>query len=409
MKNIILFDNETREHLLPFAFTRPVCEFRAGLLTIREKWARQFDGRVSYITQDYLSDKFDITISETNYLINGAVLPTPELCSLINKLENGDALLMNGELIAAILNRDQFNRLMYDDIEELSSYEIDDVLLKKLNNIWDILLLNGDAIRADFKLLTEGRTSQVLSETNLLIGPSDLLFLEPGARVEGATFNTTQGPVYIGQEAEVMEGAFIRGPFALGESSIVKMGAKIYGPVSAGPHCTLAGEMKNVVMFAHSNKGHEGYLGDSVIGEWCNIGADTNCSNLKNNWKKIKIWDYLTRSFKQTDLLKAGVFMGDFTMTGINTMLNTGTVVGLCCNIFGGNFPPRYLPSFSWGGYEGLATYPPEKAFESVERMLEINDFKLSPEDRLLLLKIFEETAALREWGNSKEKIIQPG
>ncbi|MFQ5446110.1 MAG: putative sugar nucleotidyl transferase, partial [Saprospiraceae bacterium] len=249
MKNIILFDNETREHLLPFAFTRPVCEFRAGLLTIREKWARQFDGRVSYITQDYLSDKFDITISETNYLINGAVLPTPELCSLINKLENGDALLMNGELIAAILNRDQFNRLMYDDIEELSSYEIDDVLLKKLNNIWDILLLNGDAIRADFKLLTEGRTSQVLSETNLLIGPSDLLFLEPGARVEGATFNTTQGPVYIGQEAEVMEGAFIRGPFALGESSIVKMGAKIYGPVSAGPHCTLAGEMKNVVMF----------------------------------------------------------------------------------------------------------------------------------------------------------------
>jgi UDP-N-acetylglucosamine diphosphorylase/glucosamine-1-phosphate N-acetyltransferase len=397
MKNIILFDNQRREQLLPFTFTRPVCEIRVGALTIREKWAKQLNGRVSYITQDYLSDKYDITISEINYLVNGAVLPNPELCSLISQMESGQAMLADGELVAAVLDREQFNRLMYDDIEELDSFEIDAMSFKRLGHIWDIFLLNGGAILTDFEQLTAGRLSQNISDTNTVTGPSNRIFLEPGARMEGATLNTTQGPIYLGKNAEVMEGALIRGPFALGESGTVKMGAKIYGPTSAGPHCTLGGEVKNVVMFGYSSKGHEGYLGNSVVGEWCNLGAGTNCSNLKNNWKEVKIWDYISHNFEQTDQLKAGVFMGDYTMTGINTMLNTGTVVGLCCNVFGGGYAPRYIPSFSWGGHGNLATYPPGKAFEAVERMLAIKEVVLSPEDRLLLLKIFEETSGFRD------------
>ncbi len=396
MKNIILFDNSRREQLLPFVFTRPICEIRVGTLTIREKWAKQLNGRISYITQDYLTDKYDITISEINYLVNGSVLPNPELCSLISQMESGQAMLADGELIAAVLDRTQFGRLMEDDIEELDSFEINVDMFKQLRHVWDIFLFNGEAILSDFSQLTAGRVSKKISDSNTVIGPAGRIFLESGARVEGATLNVTKGPIYIGKNAEVMEGALVRGPFMMGESGTIKMGAKIYGPTSAGPHCTLAGEMKNVVMFSHSRKGHEGYLGNSVIGEWCNIGADTNCSNLKNNWKPVKLWDYHTQKFEQTDQLKAGVFMGDFTMTGINTMLNTGTVTGLCCNVFGGDYVPRYIPSFSWGGQGNLATYPPEKAFEAVERMLAIYDVVLSPEDRLLLLKIFEETSGFR-------------
>jgi len=408
MKNIILFDNQRREQLLPFTFTRPICEIRVGALTIREKWAIQLNGRVSFITQDYLSDKYDITISEVNYLVNGAVLPNPELCSLISQMESGQAMLANGELIAAVLDREQFNRLMYDDIEELDSFEIAVSMFKRLNHIWDIFLLNEEAILTDFDLLTTGKVSKKISNTNTVIGANNLIFLAPGSRVEGATLNSTKGPIYIGNNAEVMEGALIRGPFALGDSGTVKMGAKIYGPTSAGPHCTLAGEMKNVVMFGHSNKGHEGYLGDSVIGEWCNLGAGTNCSNLKNNWKPVKIWDYCSQKFVQTGHLKAGVFMGDYTMTGINSMLNTGTVVGLCCNVFGGGYAPRYIPSFSWGGQDNLATYLPEKAFEAIERMLAIKEVVLSPEDRLLLLKIFEETSGFRNWDGQQPPGTMP-
>lgn len=402
MKNLILFDNETRDHLLPFTFTRPVCELRLGALTNRERWEKWMNGTASYITQDYLSEHYDITISELNYLINGSILPTQEIVSLINQMENGGAMLLNGELVAAVLDRDQFNRLMYDDIEDLNSFELEENSAPKLNRLWDIFLLNEPAIRSDFKLLTHGRESQPISKTNLVIGNGEL-FLEPGAIVEGATLNTTKGPIYIGKGAEVMEGSLIRGPFVLGDKGVVKMGSKIYGPTSIGPYCTVGGEVKNVVMFGHSNKGHEGYLGNSVIGEWCNIGADTNCSNLKNNWSEVKLWSYVSGKIEETDQLKIGVFMGDYSMCGINTMFSTGTITGLCCNIFGGGFMPKFMPSFSWGGTENFTTYIPEKAFESVERMMSIHGYHLKAEDRLLLMNVFEETAKYRPWEQKEE------
>lgn len=397
MKNIILFDNEIRDNLLPFTFVRPVCEIRLGIFTNRERWEKWLNGTVSYITQDYLSEKYDIAISERNFLINGSVLPSLELCSLINQMDNGEALLMNGELIAAVLDRDQFHRLMYDDIEELSSYELNDTPILKLNRIWDIFLLNDRAIQSDFELQATGRASLPLSPSNTVIGKGDI-FIEEGAVVEGAMLNASNGPIYIGKNAEVMEGAMIRGPFVLGEGSKVKMGAKIYGPTSTGPFTVLGGEIKNSVFFGYSQKGHEGYLGNSVIGEWCNIGADTNCSNLKNNWSEVKIWNYLTGQLEPSGQLKAGLFLGDFSMTGINSMFNTGTVVGICCNLFGSDYAPKYIPSFSWGGNGQYTTYIPEKAFQGIERMMKILGHQLDTQDRLLLMNIFEETAKFRSW-----------
>ncbi|MBK9014960.1 MAG: glucose-1-phosphate thymidylyltransferase [Saprospiraceae bacterium] len=402
MKNLILFDNETRDHLLPFTFTRPVCEIRLGAMTNRERWEKWMNGKASYITQDYLSERYDIIISEVNYLINGSVLPTHEIVSLISQMENGGAMLLDGELVAAVLDRDQFNRLMYDDIDDLNSFEIKEAPVLKMNRLWDIFLLNEKAIVSDFKLLTAGRTSQPISNTNQIIGEGSI-FLEPGARVEGATLNATKGPIYIGKDAEVMEGALIRGPFSLGEEGVVKMGAKIYGPTAIGPYCVVGGEVKNIVMFSHSSKGHEGYLGNSVIGEWCNIGADTNCSNLKNNWSEVKLWNYASGQIEQTDQLKIGLFMGDYSMCGINSMFNTGTVTGLCCNLFGSSFLPKFMPSFSWGGTGHFTTYIPEKAFEAVERMMAIHGHHLGAEDRLLLMSVFEETAKYRPWEQPEE------
>ncbi|MEZ4961311.1 MAG: GlmU family protein [Saprospiraceae bacterium] len=402
MKNIILFDNEIRDLLLPFTFIRPVCLIRLGALTIKEKWERWLKGNASYITQDYLSEKYDITISERNFLINGSVLPTQEICSLINQMEDGEAMLLNGELIAAVLDRDQFNRLMYDDVEELTSFEAKDTPILKLNHIWDIFRLNDAAIRSDIELLTQGRKSQPAPPSNTIIGHG-LIFIENGAKLEGATLNASQGPIYIGKNAEVMEGALIRGPFVLGENSVVKMGAKIYGPTSIGPDSVVGGEVKNVVILGNSNKGHEGYLGNSVIGEWCNLGADTNSSNLKNNWGEVKIWSYNTGTFEPSGQTKAGLFMGDYSMAGINSMFNTGTVVGVCCNIFGGDFLPKFIPSFSWGGKDNFSTYIPEKAYEAIERMMNAKGQTFEPQDRLLLLKIFEETAQFRPWENKED------
>lgn len=403
MKNLILFDNDTRDYLLPFTFTRPVCEIRLGILTIREKWEHWLNGNASYITQDYLSDKYDITISERNYLINGSLLPSQDLCSQISQMEDGEAMLKDGELLAAVLNRDQFERLMTDSVEELSSFEIDDSPLSKINHLWDIFLLNDKAIQSDFELITKGRTSAPLSATNTVIGEGSI-FLEPGAEVECAILNTKSGPIYIGKDATVMEGSLIRGPFVLCEDGVVKMGAKIYGGTTIGPNCVVGGEIKNVVMFGNSNKAHEGYLGNSVIGEWCNLGADTNCSNLKNNWSEIKVWNYVARDFKNSGHIKAGLFMGDFTMTSINAMFNTGTVVGLCCNIFGSDLPPKFIPSFSWGGSQDFATYKPDKAFATIEKVMKAKNQFLGTQDRLILLKVFEETSIYRTWEDTKGK-----
>lgn len=398
MENIILFDNETREQLLPFTYTRPVCEIRLGILTIREKWERWLNGKASYITQDYLSEKYDITIADKNYIINGSVLPNLELFQLIKGMGNNEALLKNGELIVAKLDSRQFEILMEeDDIEELIGYEIGDINLLKVNHLWDIFLLNDQAIRLDFELLTKDRTSAPISSTNQVLGEENV-FLEEGVEMECCILNATTGPIYIGKEARVLEGTAIRGPVAFCDDARAKMLSKIYGATTIGPSCRVGGEIHNSVLFGFSNKGHDGYLGNAVIGEWCNLGADTNNSNLKNNYTEVKVWDYGSESFAKTGQQFAGLFMGDHSKCGINTMFNTGTVVGVGANIFGAGYPRNFVPSFSWGGTKGYMTHKTDKAFETAEAMMKRRGKELDTMERVILIKIFEDSSKFRRW-----------
>ncbi len=399
MKNIILFDPDTRDQLLPLTFTRPVSEIRVGITTISEKWAKQFGGKISYITQDYLSEKYAIDISNDNFVINGAVLPNAKLCLLIEGLKNNEALLKDGELIAARLDRMQFHNLMEDnDIEELVGFEMEETTFDVINHVWDIFLLNKKVIHDDFAFMTAGRTSAPLSKTNQILGDAALIFLEAGATVECSILNTKNGPIYIGKNAEIMEGCVVRGPFAMGEHSLLKVGAKIYGATSLGPHCKVGGEVNNAVMFGYSSKAHDGYLGNSVIGEWCNLGADTNTSNLKNTYEEVKLWDYTKSSFAKTGLQFLGLIMGDHSKCAINTMFNTGTVVGVSANIFGAGFPRNFIPSYSWGGPQGYETYDIKKAFHTAERVLDRRNITLLDDDRAILKHVYNITAQYRSW-----------
>ena len=404
MKNIILFDSDIRDQLLPITYTRPVCELRIGILTIREKWEHWLKGRVSYITQDYLSEKYPISIASDNLVINGAVLPDTQLCQLIQNLKFNEALLKNGELIAARLDERQFYNLMEDnDIEELEGFELEEsTKLLAINHVWDIFSFNDSAMRSDFDVLTKGRTSAPLSKTNQLLGDASQLFIEEGATIECSILNTKTGPIYIGKNAEVMEGCVIRGGLALCEGSILKIGSKIYGDTTIGPFSKVGGEVNNSVIIGHSNKAHEGYLGNSVLGEWCNIGADTNTSNLKNNYEPVKLWDYTKDSFVKTGMQFLGLIMGDHSKCAINTMFNTGTVVGVSANIYGAGFPRNFIPSFTWGGTGGLETYPFNKAIDTMERVLARRQMLVSKEDRDILKFIFDYSARYRSWERDK-------
>lgn len=399
MANVILFDNDTREHLLPLTYTRPMGALRVGILTIKEKWERTMACPVSFLTQDYLSEKYDMHYGEENYLINGSLLPTAQILRLVQQLDYSEAILLDGELLATKLRGEQIEQLIKDeDFGELSGFEAKNTEILKLNGVYDIFQLNQAALEADFELLTAGRSSAHLSATNRLIGPSDQLFIEAGAKVECSILNTENGPIYIGRDALVMEGCLIRGALALGEKSVLKMGAKIYGATTLGPGCKVGGEVNNVVFQANANKAHEGYLGNAVIGEWCNIGADTNCSNLKNNYEEVKLWNYPQERFVKTGLQFCGLIMGDHTKVGINSMFNTGTVVGVAANVFGTGFPRNFIPSFAWGGASGFTTFRTSKAFEMMERVLARRGQELTVQDRLILLRVHEDTAKYRRW-----------
>ncbi len=399
MTNVILFDNEVRNHLLPLTFLRPIADLRIGILTIREKWERRLNLPASFLTQDYLSDKFPLEYGDDNLVVNGSVLPTPRLVRLITQMEPGQAFLLGDELIAARMSGQQIEKLMVDeDFGELQGFDIQDTPVIKISRPWDLFSMNDKAIRLDFELLTAGRTSQPLSDTNRLLGPASQLFIEPGAEIEACTLNTKTGPIYVGRDALIMEGCHIRGGFAMGNHSVLKMGARIYGPTTLGPYCKVGGEVNNVVFQGQSNKAHDGYLGNSVIGEWCNIGADTNCSNLKNTYDDVRVWSYPDERFVPTGLQFCGIIMGDHSKTGINTMINTGTVIGICANIFGSGFPRQFIPSFSWGGAQGMSTYRANKAFETIERVMGRRNLEFTVDDRLMLLRVYEETTAHRRW-----------
>lgn len=399
MAHLILFDNETREHLLPLTYTRPVGDLRVGILTIREKWERVMACPVSFLTQDYLSEKFEMNYGEENYLVNGALLPTPQIVRLIQQLDFSEAILLDGELLATKLTGQQIESLIKDeDFGDLAGFEAKNTEILKLRGVYDIFSLNEAAMEADFDLITAGRTSEPLPASNRLIGPPERLFIEKGATVECATINTQTGPVYIGRNALVMEGALIRGGLAMCEHAVIKMGAKLYGATTLGPYCKVGGEISNVVFQGYSNKGHDGYLGNSAIGEWCNLGADTNCSNLKNTYEEVKLWNYPAEGFRKTGLQFCGLILGDHTKVGINSMFNTGTVVGVAANIFGTGFPRNFVPSFAWGGASGFSTFRTSKAFEMMERVMARRKKDFTVQDRLILLRIFEDTAKYRRW-----------
>lgn len=400
MTNIILFDDDNWIGLLPLTFTKPICELRVGILTIREKWQKYLDAHASFITQDFLSTKYPLVIEDDNIIINSTILPNKDLVALIQGLKPNQALVDGDELLAARLGRDQFERLTSDQsVDELDGLNItsSDFAKDRIVRPNDIFRLNGQEIRKDFDLITEGRSSKELSDTNTVLG-SESVFVEEGASVECAIINATQGPVYIGKNAEIMEGSIIRGPLAMCEHSVVRMGAKIYGDTTLGPYVKVGGEVSNTVFIGYSNKGHDGYLGNSVIGEWCNLGADTNSSNLKNNYAEVKIWSYEELRFVPTGTQFCGLIMGDHSKCGINTMFNTGTVVGVSANIFGSGFPRVFIPSFSWGGSGGFSTYRLDKSLEVAEKVMLRRNVELTDEDIKILDYIYQATRENRPW-----------
>jgi UDP-N-acetylglucosamine diphosphorylase/glucosamine-1-phosphate N-acetyltransferase len=397
--NIILFDDDTREKLLPLTYTKPVGMLRLGIMTIQEKWQKYFSANVSFITQDYLSDKFPIVIKDRNYVVNASVLPTFHICKLIEQLQENEALLKDGELIAALLNENQFENLIQnEDINELKGFEIGETPLLQIKQLSDLFSLNAQAIQHDFEQITKNRETLPVPSYARVIGRENV-FIEEGADVSICMINATEGPVYIGKGAKIMEGCLIRGPFVLGNNAVLKMGAKIYGGTTLGPHCKVGGEVNNVVMQGYSNKGHEGYLGNAVIGEWCNLGADTNNSNLKNNYAEVKLWDYSSSSFAKTGLQFCGMIMGDHSKAGINTMFNTGTVAGVACNVYGAGYQKNFIPSFTWGGPDSsYKTHRIDKVIETANLVMARRGLKLSTHDEEILKHVFDLSSEFRAW-----------
>ena len=388
--NYILFDGPNRNKLLPFTYTRPVADIRIGILTIREKWERFLGYTTTTITEDYLSEKFPMVELEENVLINASYLPKPELVEMIKNLNENEAIFYDEDVIA-FYTKDTQEEVNF---ETYSAIEFSDELIK-VENTWDIFSKNGDAIQDDFELLTKGKKSQSIPSSNNVIAPENV-FIEEGAKLEFTTLNASSGPIYIGKNAEIMEGSIVRGPFALCEGATLKLAAKIYGPTTVGPYSKVGGEVNNSVLFGYSNKGHDGFLGNSVIGEWCNLGADTNNSNLKNNYAEVRLWNYETEGFAKTGLQFCGLMMGDHSKCGINTMFNTGTVVGVSANIFGSGFPRNFVPSFSWGGHSGFSTYLTKKAYEVAKVVMFRRNIEFTDIDASILDHIFEDTKKFR-------------
>lgn len=383
--NYILFD-ASRNSLLPLTYTRPVCDIRIGILTIREKWEKYLGEKTSTITEDYLSVKYPTLQSEEMMLINGSICPTLKLVEAIKGLKIGQALVSGNNVVAIYKTKEQFLS------EEDSTQEIEvceDFI--KITNPWDIFALNDKALRDDFQLLTQGRKSAPLSETNRVVGEENI-FVEEGAEVEFAILNAKEGPIYIGKDAQIMEGSVVRGPLAMCEHSVLKMSSKIYGATTLGPYVKVGGEVSNVVIFGYSNKAHDGFIGNSVIGEWCNIGADTNASNLKNTYEEVRVWSIEKNTFVPTGQTFFGTIMGDHSKCGINTMFNTGTVVGVSSNIYGHGYQRNYIPSFAWGGIMGLKSYDIDKAIEVAEKMYQRRNIQMSQEDKSILRNVYTQT-----------------
>ena len=398
MQNIILFDSAHTKDLWPLTATRPVGELRIGILTIREKWAKRLDAQVSYKTADYLEKKYPLHIEEDNLVIDASVMPNEELIYLIGCLNTNQYITHQNRFVAAKLNKRQVEAFIQDGSKNTNN-ALELINCRRVQNLWEIFSYNELELKDDFELLTKDKTSIELHSSNTHFGSQ--LFIEEGAKIRASILNSETGPIYISKNAEIMEGSMIRGPFFLGENAQVKMGAKIYGATTIGPGCRVGGEINNSVFYANSNKAHDGFIGNAVIGEWCNIGADSNNSNLKNNYEIVKIWNYPTQRFVSTGNLFCGLMMGDHAKCGINTMFNTGTVVGVGANVFGDGFPRQYIADFSWGGNSGFTTFKLDKFFETAKTVMSRRNQELSEIDRDIIKHIFETTAAYRSWEKS--------
>ena len=396
--HLLLFDDPAiRPHLLPLTYTRPVAALRCGILTVAEKWQHRLgSSTVGYLTQPYLQAKFPAgEVAGPALVVNGAACPDDLLIQQVQALRPGQALYCGDTLIAACLaDGSKVAELVQDGLEVTQACE--DVSL--LERPWHLFLRNGAEIRRDFKLLTAGRTSQPVGDAHTIVYAPENVFIEPGVKIRAAILNAENGPIYLGLNSEVQEGAVIKGPLALGEGAVVNVGAKLRGDNTIGPYCKVGGEIGNSILLGYSNKGHEGYLGNSVLGEWCNLGADTNTSNLKNNYAPVKVWSHATHRFVDTGQTFCGLLMGDHSKAGINTMFNTGTVVGVGANIFGAGFPRQFVPSFSWGGTVGFETFKLPKFAEVAERVLGRRGLAYDEVEQDIITEVFRQTSGDRAW-----------
>ncbi|WP_179197607.1 GlmU family protein [Hymenobacter crusticola] len=399
--HVLLFDDPAiRPHLLPFTFTRPVAALRCGILTIAEKWQQRLGTTVGYLTEGYLQPKFPTgPIDGPALVINGAICPDDLLTRQVQALQPGEALMDAELLVAAHLPDATAVAELIQNGFAVTKQVAEPVLA--IRQVWQLFLHNGAEIRRDFELITHGRESQPVNDVHTIVYGSENIFIEEGVRIRAAILNAENGPIYLGKNSEVHEGAILRGPMALGEGAHINAGAKMRGDNTVGPHCKIGGEVANTIFFGFSNKGHEGYLGNSVIGEWCNLGADTNSSNLKNNYAPVKIWSHTAKRFVNTGLQFCGLMMGDHSKCGINTMFNTGTVVGVAANIFGAGFPRTFIPSFSWGGAAGFETFKLPKVGEMVERVMSRRRLAYDATEQAIMTHIFEETKEERVWEKS--------
>ena len=396
--NIILFDEPTiKSNLLPFTFTRPVSEIRVGILTIKEKWEKRLPASYSYLTDKYLSKKYPSNNSGKNLYINGCVFPNNELIAAVKALKENQIITRRGFLVAFYGDIESPEEIAAESFtDRYEKLEIEKEILIA-QNICDIFTNNEAANRDDFKLLTQGRKSHKIDDPYTKVYNEDDVFIEDNVSIKSAILNAERGPIYIGENAIISEGSIIRGASSIGANSVVSINARIVGDTTIGPFCKVGGEISNSVIFGYSSKAHDGFMGNSVIGEWCNLGADTNTSNLKNNYKDIKIWNYNDERFVDTGRQFCGLMMGDHSKCGINTMFNTGTVVGVSSNIFGSGFPRTFIPSFSWGGAQGFATYQFQRALDVIPKVFERREKTLTEEDVDILKHIFDVTNKYRQ------------
>lgn len=383
MTSYILCDTDSRHLLFPFALTRPVADCQAGIFTIREKWEHALRQTTSTLTENYLSEKFPLEENEDNYFINSALIPNQDLLDSLHQLKKEESLFSENTWLASRCD----NLYSFRKSSGFKKYEYKNPFIL-IQYPWDFIRFNEQLLCEDFSLITKNRTSFKINSSNHIFNPENI-FIEEGAELNDVTINAFKGPVYIGKDAVIMEGALIRGPLAVCEKSVLKMGTKIYGATTIGPHSVVGGEIKNSIISGFSNKAHDGYLGDAVIGEWCNLGAGTSCSNVKNNAGSVKVWNEREKRFLEAGK-KCGVMMGDYSRTSIHAMINTGTVTGISCNIFCAGFPPKYIPSFSWVSSNKTEKYALEKALRDADAWMQMKGKRLDDKTEKILRQLFE-------------------